>query len=77
MRSPVFLLMLPLMEQPTRIGPNSVAAMVKPTAAKPTIIGMMGRTAELMRFRADIVCLALSAHDLVRKNEKRPIDDRE
>jgi hypothetical protein len=68
--------MLPLMEQPTRIGPNSVAAMMPPTATNPMIIGM-GLTARLMRLRADIVCLALSAHDLVRKNKKWPIDDRE
>jgi hypothetical protein len=39
MRSPVFLLMLPLMEQPTRIGPNSVAAMIPPTTANPIIVG--------------------------------------
>ncbi|KRR22283.1 hypothetical protein CQ13_29800 [Bradyrhizobium retamae] len=66
MRSPVFLLMLPLIEQPTRTGPNSVAAKMLPTAAKPISIGRMGRTAGLMLFRAGIVCLALSAHDLVR-----------
>jgi hypothetical protein len=43
MRSPAFLLMLPLMEQPTRTGPNSVAAMMPPTAANPRIVGKMPR----------------------------------
>jgi hypothetical protein len=31
--------MLPLMGQPTRIGPNSVAAMIPPTTANPIIVG--------------------------------------
>jgi len=63
MRWPVFLLMFPLMGQPTRIGPNSVAAMMPPTTANPIIVATMERTIGLMRFRAGIVCLILVAFE--------------
>ena len=38
MRSRAFLLMLPLMEQPTTIGPNSAAAMMPPITANPIAV---------------------------------------
>jgi hypothetical protein len=48
-----------------------------PTAANPIIVATLERAIGLMRFGADIVCRPFSAHDLVWKNEKRPIDNRE